>query len=36
VRARYRKRQAALRDALRAGLDARARQLGAPPFATPT
>jgi AcrR family transcriptional regulator len=36
VRARYRKRQAALRDALAAGLDARARQLGAPPFATPT
>ncbi len=36
VRARYRKRQAALRDALAAGLDARARQLGAPPFATPS
>jgi AcrR family transcriptional regulator len=36
VRARYRKRQAALRDALAAGLDARARHLGAPPFATPS
>jgi len=35
LRARYRRRQAALRKALSAGLDARARQLGAPPFSTP-
>jgi AcrR family transcriptional regulator len=32
IRARYLKRQAALRDALATGLDARARELGAPPF----
>ena len=36
LRTRYRKRQAALREALAAGLDARAQQLGAPPFSTPT
>jgi AcrR family transcriptional regulator len=36
LRARYLKRQAALREALAAGLDARAQQLGAPPFSTPT
>jgi AcrR family transcriptional regulator len=36
VRARYRRRQRALRDALAAGLDARASQLGAPPFSMPT
>ncbi|MFI4977930.1 MAG: TetR/AcrR family transcriptional regulator [Solirubrobacterales bacterium] len=36
LRARYVKRQAALRAALAAGLDARAQQLGAPPFSTPT
>jgi AcrR family transcriptional regulator len=36
VRRRYAKRQAALRDALAGGLDARARQLGAPPFSVPT
>jgi AcrR family transcriptional regulator len=36
VRSRYLKRQRALRDALAAGLDARARQLGAPPFSLPT
>ena len=36
LRARYRKRQAALRDAVAGGLDARARQLGAPPFSTPS
>jgi len=32
---RYLKRQAALRDALATALEARARQLGAPPFSTP-
>jgi AcrR family transcriptional regulator len=32
VRTRYLKRQAALRAALATGLDARARELGAPPF----
>ena len=36
VRRRYLKRQAALRDALAAGLDTRARTLGAPPFSVPT
>jgi hypothetical protein len=36
VRSRYIKRQRALRDALAAGLDARARQLGAPAFSIPT
>jgi AcrR family transcriptional regulator len=36
VRGRYVKRQAALREALAAGLDARARHLGAPPFSIPT
>jgi AcrR family transcriptional regulator len=36
VRARYRKRQRALREALAAGLDARAARLGAPAFSTPT
>jgi len=36
LRARYLKRQAALREALATGLDARAQQLGAPPFSTPT
>jgi AcrR family transcriptional regulator len=36
LRTRYRKRQAELRNALAEGLDARARQLGAPPFSTPT
>jgi AcrR family transcriptional regulator len=36
LRARYLKRQAALREALAAGLDARAQQLGAPPFSTAT
>jgi AcrR family transcriptional regulator len=36
LRSRYLKRQAALREALAAGLDARAQQLGAPPFSTPT
>ena len=36
VRGRYLKRQAALREALATGLDARARQLGAPPFSVPT
>jgi AcrR family transcriptional regulator len=36
LRARYLRRQAALREALAAGLDARAQQLGAPPFSTPT
>ena len=36
LRPRYLKRQAALREALAAGLDARAGQLGAPPFSTPT
>jgi TetR/AcrR family acrAB operon transcriptional repressor len=36
LRARYLKRQEALREALAAGLDARARQLGAPPFSMPT
>lgn len=36
LRTRYRKRQEALRDALAAGLDARAKQLGAPPFSTPS
>jgi AcrR family transcriptional regulator len=36
LRARYVRRQAALRSALAAGLEARARQLGAPPFATPS
>jgi AcrR family transcriptional regulator len=36
LRSRYLKRQAALREALAAGLDTRARQLGAPPFSTPT
>jgi AcrR family transcriptional regulator len=36
VRSRYAKRQRALRDALAAGLDARARQLGAPDFSVPT
>jgi AcrR family transcriptional regulator len=36
LRTRYRKRQAALREALAAGLDARAQHLGAPPFSTPT
>jgi AcrR family transcriptional regulator len=36
LRARYLKRQAALREALAAGLDARAQQLEAPPFSTPT
>jgi hypothetical protein len=35
-RARFAKRQAALRRALAEGLDARARRLGAPPFAMPT
>jgi AcrR family transcriptional regulator len=34
LRARYRRRQEALRDVLAAGLDARAKQLGAPPFST--
>ena len=32
IRTRYLKRQTALRDALATGLDARARELGAPPF----
>jgi AcrR family transcriptional regulator len=36
IRSRYLKRQAALRDALASGLDARARQLGAPPFSVAT
>jgi len=36
LRARYRKRQEALRGVLAAGLDARAKQLGAPPFSTPS
>ena len=36
LRARYRRRQEALRDVLAAGLDARAKQLGAPPFSTPS
>lgn len=36
VRARYTKRQRALRDALAAGLDARARRLGAPAFSIPS
>jgi AcrR family transcriptional regulator len=36
VRSRYTKRQRALRDALAAGLDARARQLGAPAFSVPS
>ena len=36
VRARYLERQRALCEALAAGLDARARQLGAPSFSTPT
>jgi AcrR family transcriptional regulator len=36
VRSRYTKRQRALRDALAAGLDARARELGAPAFSVPT
>lgn len=35
LRARYLKRRAALRAALAAALDARAQQLGAPPFSTP-
>ncbi len=35
LRGRYLKRQAALRAALAAGLEARAQQLGAPPFSTP-
>ena len=35
LRRRYLERQIALRDALAAGLAARARHLGAPPFATP-
>jgi AcrR family transcriptional regulator len=35
IRARYRKRQRALREALAAGLDARAKHLGAPPFDMP-
>jgi hypothetical protein len=35
LRTRYLKRQAALREALAAGLDTRAQQLGAPPFSTP-
>jgi AcrR family transcriptional regulator len=36
IRTRYRRRQRALRDALAAGLDARARRLGAPAFSIPT
>jgi AcrR family transcriptional regulator len=36
LRARYAKRQAELRSALAHALDARAKQLGAPPFSTPT
>jgi AcrR family transcriptional regulator len=36
LRARYLERQAALREGLAAGLDARAQQLDAPPFSTPT
>jgi AcrR family transcriptional regulator len=36
LRERYLRRQAALREALAVGLDARAQQLGAPPFSTPT
>jgi AcrR family transcriptional regulator len=36
VRARYVERQRALRDALASGLDARARQLGAPAFSVPS
>jgi AcrR family transcriptional regulator len=36
VRSRYTERQRALRDALAAGLDARARQLGAPAFSVPS
>jgi hypothetical protein len=36
LRARYRKRQEALRGVLAAGLDARATQLGAPPFSPPS
>jgi AcrR family transcriptional regulator len=36
LRVRYRKRQEALRGVLAAGLDARAKQLGAPPFSTPS
>jgi len=36
LRARYMRRQAALRAALAAGLEARARRLGAPPFLTPS
>lgn len=35
MRGRYVRRQAALRTALATGLDARAKQLGAPPFSTP-
>jgi AcrR family transcriptional regulator len=35
LKRRYLKRQASLRDALARGLEARARQLGAPPFSTP-
>jgi AcrR family transcriptional regulator len=35
LRRRYLERQVALRDALAAGLEARARRLGAPPFSTP-
>ena len=36
IRSRYLKRQASLRDALASGLDARARQLGAPAFSLAT
>jgi TetR/AcrR family transcriptional regulator, acrAB operon repressor len=36
LRAGYLRRQGALRDALAAGLDGRARQLGAPAFSTPS
>jgi AcrR family transcriptional regulator len=36
IRRRYLKRQAALRNALASGLDARARQLGAPSFSVAT